>query len=147
MRVTPTRGTADDPAGRAAAQGTGAEPCPECGGRGWTIKADGGAGTAGRALEAGEDWRPADYRFHGALQDACGNPLFGQLIQQIQQGFHEVYDAPFGQPHLGQASIPLHMPLAEAVIAGNAKKGAKIMEDILDMVEAEIRQVMETQSA
>ena len=31
--------------------------------------------------EAGEDWRPTDYRFHGALQDACGNPLFGQLIQ------------------------------------------------------------------
>ena len=97
--------------------------------------------------EAGEDWRPADYRFHGALQDACGNPLFGQLIQQIQQGFHEVYDAPFGQPHLGQASIPLHMPLAEAVIAGKAKKGATIMEKVLDMVEAEIRQVMEIQGA
>ena len=95
--------------------------------------------------EAGEDWRPADYRLHGALQDACGNPLFGQLIQQIQQGFHEVYDAPFGQPHLGQASIPLHMPLAKAVVAGNAKEGTRIMEAILDLVEAEIRQVMEIQ--
>jgi DNA-binding FadR family transcriptional regulator len=95
--------------------------------------------------EAGEDWRPADYRLHGALQDACGNPLFGQLIQQIQQGFHEVYDAPFGRPHLGQASIPLHMPLAEAVVSGRAEQGAKIMEEILDMVEAEIRQVMEIQ--
>ena len=95
--------------------------------------------------EAGEDWRPADYRFHGALQDACGNPLFGQLIQQIQQGFHEVYDAPFGRPHLGQASIPLHVPLAEAIIAGNGEKGATIMEEILNMVEAEIRQVMEIQ--
>ena len=97
------------------------------------------------AYEAGEDWRPSDFRFHGALQDACGNPLFGQLIQQIQQGFHEVYDAPFGRPHLGQASIPLHMRLAEAVIAGKAKKAATIIEQILDMVEAEIRQVMEIQ--
>lgn len=95
---------------------------------------------------AGEDWREADYRFHGALQDACGNPLFGQLIQQIQQGFNEVYEAPFGQPHLGEGSIPLHLPLAEAVVAGDADKAARIMEEILDQVEGEIRKVMEAMS-
>ena len=92
---------------------------------------------------AGEDWRAADYRFHGALQDACGNPLFGQLIRQIQQGFNEVYEAPFGQPHLGQGSIPLHLPLAQAVVAGDADGAARIMAEILDQVEVEIRTVME----
>ena len=95
---------------------------------------------------AGEDWRAADYRFHGALQDACGNPLFGQLIQQIQQGFNEVYEAPFGQPHLGEGSIPLHLPLAEAVVAGDADDAARIMEEILTQVEGEIRKVMESMS-
>lgn len=95
------------------------------------------------SYEADEDWRPADYRFHSALQVASGNPLFGQLIQQIQQGFNAVYEAPFGQPHLGQESIPLHLPLAKAVVDRDESKAVKIMEDILDMVEAEVRQVME----
>ncbi|MFS4579842.1 FadR/GntR family transcriptional regulator [Phaeobacter sp. C3_T13_0] len=93
-------------------------------------------------LEAGQDWRAADYRFHEALQEACGNPLFGQLIQQIQHGFNEVYEAPFGKPHLGQSSIPLHMKLAAAVVAGDEAEAVRVMETILDMVEAEIRESM-----
>jgi len=94
---------------------------------------------------AGEDWRQADYRFHASLHDACGNPLFGQLICQIQQGFNEVYEAPFGQPHLGQATIPIHTQLAAAVIAGRAEEAARIVAEIMDMVEAEILQIMESQ--
>ena len=94
--------------------------------------------------EAGEDWRPADTRFHYALYDACGNPLFGQLIQQVLQGFHEVYEAPFGQPHLGEETIPLHMVLAEAVVAGDPGRATSVMTRILDLLEAEIVKVMET---
>ena len=94
--------------------------------------------------EAGRDWRPADYRFHGALQEACGNPLFGQLIKQIQAGLAEVYEAPFGQPHLGHASIPLHLPLSEAVVAGDGETAARIMGEILDLVETEIVKAMES---
>jgi DNA-binding FadR family transcriptional regulator len=94
---------------------------------------------------AGEDWREADYRFHTSLHEATGNPLFGQLIHQIQQGFNEVYEAPFGQPHLGQATIPLHTPLAEAVVTGNADEAARIVGEIMDMVESEILQIMECQ--
>ena len=98
------------------------------------------------SYSANEDWRDADYRFHAALQDACGNPLFGQLIQQIQQAFKEVYEAPFGQAHLGQDSIPLHVPLAEAVVAGDADEAVRLMGDILDMVETEIRANMEVRN-
>lgn len=97
-------------------------------------------------FQAGEDWRLADYKFHAAVHLACGNPLFGQLIQQIQQGFNEVYEAPFGQPHLGAATIPLHAPLAEAIVAGDEVEAERLMGEIMDMVEAEIRQVMETQN-
>lgn len=98
------------------------------------------------SYNAGEDWRDADYRFHDTLHEASGNPLFRQLIQQIQQGFKEVYEAPFGQPHLGQSSIPLHLPMAEAVIAGQVETAMRLMEEILDLVEAEIHQVMEHQN-
>ena len=94
--------------------------------------------------DAGGDWRPADYRFHAALHAVCGNPLFGQLIGQIQQGFSEVYEAPFGQVRLGEATIPLHVPLAEAVAAGDEAGAVRTMARILDKIEAEIRQVMET---
>lgn len=97
-----------------------------------------------RIYEAGEDWRDADGRFHGALQDASGNPLFGQLIQQIQQAFGEMYESPFGKPQLGQDTIPLHPALADAVVAKDENEAARIMSEILDMVEAEIHKVMET---
>ncbi|MDA4848561.1 FadR/GntR family transcriptional regulator [Hoeflea poritis] len=93
---------------------------------------------------AGEDWRQADRRFHGALQHACGNPLFGQLIQQIQQGFNEVYEAPFGRPHIGETSIPKHLPMAEAIVQGNAEAARRLMAEILDLVTEEVRKVMVT---
>ena len=93
--------------------------------------------------DAGEDWRDPDYRFHSAIHDATGNPLFGQLIRQIQRGFHEIYEAPFGQPRLGEATIPLHPDLAVAVTSGDEDGAAEIMARILDMVEAEVRKVME----
>lgn len=96
--------------------------------------------------EAGEDWRAADNRFHVSIHKASGNPLFEQIIRQIQQGFNAIYEAPFGQPHLGQATIPLHPALAHAVAAGDADTAATIMGKILDMVETEVRQIMEGQN-
>ncbi len=96
------------------------------------------------SFEAGEDWRPADHRFHGAIQEASGNPLFNQLIQQIQAAFNEIYEAPFGQPHLGENTIPLHPELAEAIVAGDEGGATRVMSRIMDMVEAEIRKVIGT---
>lgn len=95
-------------------------------------------------FEAGEDWRQADNRFHVAIHEASGNPLFGQIIHQIQQGFNEIYDAPFGQPHLGQRTIPLHLPMAEAIATGKANKAMALMLEIMDLVEDEVRDVMAT---
>ncbi len=93
--------------------------------------------------EAGEDWRGADHRFHSAIHAASGNPLFEQLIRQIQDGFNAIYEAPFGQPHLGQATIPLHPELARAVAKGDGATAAKVMEQIMEMVEAEVIAIME----
>lgn len=93
--------------------------------------------------EAGEDWRPSDHRFHAAIHDATGNPLFGQLIWQIHHAFHDIYDTPFGKAHLGESTIPFHRPLAEAIAAGNETRAAELTAEILDIVETEVRREME----
>ncbi|MGI9450881.1 MAG: FadR/GntR family transcriptional regulator, partial [Geminicoccaceae bacterium] len=85
--------------------------------------------------EAGEDWRDADNRFHDAIHEASGNPLFNQLIRQIQKTFHEIYEAPFGEPELGRETIPKHQGLAEAIAAGDEEAAAKVMAEIMDRVE------------
>ena len=95
--------------------------------------------------EAGEDWRPADARFHSAIYEASGNPLFQQLISQIHGAFHDIYQTPFGKPHLGQATIPLHRPLAEAIAAKDVEAAAGLAAKISEMVELEVLEVMRGQ--
>ncbi|MDZ4134707.1 MAG: FCD domain-containing protein, partial [Paracoccaceae bacterium] len=84
--------------------------------------------------ESGEDWRQADYRFHAAIHEATGNPLFGKLINQIHRGFHDIYEAPFGQPQLGHTTIPMHRDLALAIIAKDEIGAVALIERILDDV-------------
>ena len=92
--------------------------------------------------EAGEDWRDADNRFHDAIHEASGNPLFNQLIRQIQKTFHEIYDAPFGEPELGSATIPMHQDLAEAIAEGDEDAAATVMAMIMDRLEDDVRAVV-----
>lgn len=96
--------------------------------------------------DAGEDWRDADYRFHSAIHRTSGNPLFEQLIRQIQQGFHAIYKTPFDQPHLGQITIPLHVDLARAVTQGDGNMATMVMSEIMDIVQDEVHKVMEGQN-
>ncbi len=95
--------------------------------------------------ESGADWRAADRAFHAAIHDATGNPLFGQLITQLQRAFDTVYETPFGMPHLGSDTIPMHRSLADAVVAGRGEEAAALMARILDDTEAAARAVMEGQ--
>lgn len=92
--------------------------------------------------EAGEDWRDADNRFHDAIHEASGNPLFNQLIRQILNTFHEIYEAPFAEPQLGRETIPLHRDLAEAVVRGDGEAAADVMAEILDHLEDDVRAVV-----
>ena len=92
---------------------------------------------------SGADWRRADRVFHAAIHDATGNPLFGQLVSQLQHAFDAVYETPFGMPHLGSDTIPLHRHLAEAVVAGHAEEATALMARIFDDTEAAARAVME----
>jgi DNA-binding FadR family transcriptional regulator len=93
--------------------------------------------------EAGGDWRDADFRFHEAIHDATGNPLFAKVIHQIHRGFHDVYEAPFDQPQLGAATIPAHRDLALAIAAGDAERAAATMDAILGDVAAAAAHILE----
>ena len=93
--------------------------------------------------EAGEDWRDADSRFHDAIHETSRNPLFNQLIRQIQRTFHEIYDAPFGEPELGSDTIPMHHDLAEAIANGDEETAAAVMSEIMDRVEDDVRAVVQ----
>jgi GntR family transcriptional repressor for pyruvate dehydrogenase complex len=95
--------------------------------------------------EAGEDWRPADARFHSAIYEASGNPLFQQLISQIHSAFHDIYRTPFGKPHLGEDTIPLHRPLAEAIAAKDVEAATRFAAEVSEMVEIEVLEVMKGQ--
>ena len=92
--------------------------------------------------EAGEDWRAADHKFHASIHEAAGNPLFGQLIRQIQNAFQDIYEAPLGQPHFGADSIPMHRDLAIAIVDGDADRAVQVCTDIMELVEVEVRKVV-----
>ncbi|MCP4386008.1 MAG: FadR family transcriptional regulator [Hyphomicrobiales bacterium] len=92
--------------------------------------------------EAGEDWRAVDRRFHDAICDASGNPLFGQLIRQIQSAFDSIYEAPFGRPHLGAATIPIHPDLADAVVTGRVEDAVRLIETIMDTLTEDVEAVV-----
>lgn len=93
--------------------------------------------------QAGEDWRGADQRFHNSIHEASGNPLFRQLIEQIQAGFNNIYEAPFGRPHLGQDTIPMHRDLANAICDGHEDLAARLTGQIIDQVCTEAREIAE----
>ena len=99
-----------------------------------------------QAYESGADWRAVDQSFHAAIHDASGNPLFGQIISQLQRAFAEVYEAPFGEPQLGHTTLPRHRPLAEAVVEGRDAVAATLMQEILDETEVAARQIMKDKS-
>jgi DNA-binding FadR family transcriptional regulator len=96
-----------------------------------------------RAHAEGIDWRPADDVFHAAIHEASGNPLFGQLITQIQKAFRRVYAAPLGEPQLGARSIPMHRDLAAAIAAGDADGAVRIISEIMDIVDTEVRSIVD----
>ena len=92
--------------------------------------------------ETGGDWRPADGAFHAEIHAATGNPLFGQIISTLQNAFVALYSAPFGEPQLGHATIPAHRDVAEAIVAGDGAKAAKIMEDILNETQRAVHEIV-----
>lgn len=93
-------------------------------------------------VASGEDYREADWAFHGAIADATGNPLFGQTLRRMNDMFERSAESPFSRSAFGLASFPPHRDLADAIIAGDPEAAVHAVQVILDRVEAEIRQII-----
>ncbi len=94
-------------------------------------------------FEAGENWHEADARFHAAIHDASGNPLFGQLIQQLHSAFHDAYQAPFDKPQMADRSIPLHRDLADAVKTRDWEAAKRTLQEIFAILEVEVANTLD----
>jgi DNA-binding FadR family transcriptional regulator len=93
-------------------------------------------------VDAGRPWRPADWAFHGAIHEASGNPMFGQILFQLDHALERSVESPFGRDEFGLESFPPHRDLADAIVAGDSAAAVKAMNNILDIVEGEIRVII-----
>jgi GntR family transcriptional regulator, transcriptional repressor for pyruvate dehydrogenase complex len=95
-----------------------------------------------RIVGAGLPYREADWAFHGAISDATGNPLFGQLLVHLDHAFERSKDAPFGRSAFGLASFPIHRDLSDAIGRGDPDGAEAAISAIIDCVADEIRQII-----
>lgn len=93
-------------------------------------------------VEAGRPYRAADLAFHAAICDATGNPMFGQLLQHMDEALERSAESPFAVPGFGLRSFPSHRTLSDAVVSGNADAAEAALNTLLDLVEDEIRAII-----
>ena len=90
-------------------------------------------------VDARRPWRKADAAFHGAIYDASGNPMFGQILARLDQALERSSESPFGRDEFGLDSFPPHRHLADAVVAADPDRACAAINHILDIVEKEIK--------
>ena len=93
-------------------------------------------------VDAGRPWRRADAAFHGAIYEASGNPMFGQILSRLAQALERSTTSPFGADAFGLASFPPHRMLADAVLPSDGDKACAALHSILHIVEDEIRRII-----
>jgi DNA-binding FadR family transcriptional regulator len=90
-------------------------------------------------VNSGRDWHRADAEFHGAIYDASGNPLFGQILRTLDDALKRSEESPFGRKEFGLESFPLHQILCDGVVAGDPEMAARGINLVIDSVAQEIR--------
>lgn len=95
-----------------------------------------------KVVAAGQPYRAADMAFHAAICDATGNPMFGHLLQRMDEALERSAESPFSVPGFGLASFPPHRNLSDAIVAGDADAAEAALNTIIDRVEAEIRVII-----
>lgn len=93
-------------------------------------------------VAARRPWRKADWAFHAAIYDASGNPMFGQILSRLDHALERSSESPFGRDEFGLASFPPHGDLADAIAAHDPEAARAAIIRILDIVDAEIREVI-----
>ena len=98
-------------------------------------------------VDAGAPYRAADWAYHGAIYDATGNPMYGQILTRLDEMFERSAESPFGRKDFGLASFPLHRDLTDGIVAGDADRAGAAINAIIDTVEVEIRIIIGLQAA
>jgi GntR family transcriptional regulator, transcriptional repressor for pyruvate dehydrogenase complex len=93
-------------------------------------------------VDAGRPWRQADHAFHGAIYDASGNPMYGQLLMNLDSALERGGSSPFAADNFGLGSFPMHRHLADAIVATDTDAAVAAINAILDSVETEVRAII-----
>lgn len=93
-------------------------------------------------VEARRNWHEADHAFHGAIYAASGNPMFGQILHRLDDALERSSESPFGRDDFGLTSFPPHRRLADAIVAADPDAAVAAIHYILDIVEAEVRDII-----
>jgi DNA-binding FadR family transcriptional regulator len=93
-------------------------------------------------VNSGQHWQKADHAFHSAIYDASGNPMYGQILINLDHALERGDISPFKRDGFGLDSFPIHRDLADAIIAEDADKAVDAINRIIDTVEAEVRAII-----
>lgn len=93
-------------------------------------------------VNSGRPWRKADAAFHGAIYDASGNPMFGQILSRLDHALERSNESPFGRDEFGLDSFPPHRELADAIVAADPVAACVAINKILDIVENDVRAII-----
>ncbi len=81
-----------------------------------------------------------DLRFHLAIYEASGNPLFAKIINPVRGPFRVFFSQRVvGRKGVGSTSFPQHRKLFEAIAARDVAAAERITIELLQHVEEEIR--------
>lgn len=93
-------------------------------------------------VDARRNWHEADHAFHGAIYEASGNPMFGQILHRLDDALERSNESPFGRDDFGLDSFPPHRELANAIVASDPDAAVRAINKILDLVEADVRAII-----
>lgn len=95
-------------------------------------------------VAARRNWHKADAAFHGAIYEASGNPMFGEILHKLDEALERSNESPFGRDDFGLDSFPPHRDLADAIVAADPVAAVAAINDVLDKVRDEIEMIIET---
>lgn len=93
-------------------------------------------------VNTGRPWRKADHAFHGAIYDASGNPMYGQILTNLDHALERGDMSPFNRDAFGLGSFPMHRDLSDAIVAEDQEAAVAAINRILDSVEDEVRAII-----
>lgn len=83
-----------------------------------------------------------DWEFHQAIYRAAGNPLLEQIVSQMHDAFHTLFENPLRMPGFASRSFPLHRELFDAIRDRRPEAARELARRIIDITEEDVREAM-----